>query len=445
MDNLKYTGQFPCHFGLPVHGICFDSTCNQGVLGCLDCLLKNHSKHSDKTFSIPSLVKDADNHYTIMQDVRTIEEPPVELKDLLSKQDETLTKLSVRIAKEKDNVEKKISEIQRFFIEFTNKIKDTFNKELDAQVDILLTNYKTCKSLYSTFYRGDEVKCSELPSVAEVMNRLNNATDKKDLETQLKILYQDINLGGSLRGTIDEKILQMKKQVLEFSQNFKSQIALKPSADKLVTGITHEIEKSIGEIANNFEKNKLKLCDNPIVLLNSTYSHFLDSVIIKPDVVATLFKKWLPSPGFTLKLLYRGSKDGYTHTAFHQKCDNSQHTITVVENTYGKILGGYTDQTWNHTGGYKTSSKSILFSITDRELYPLKSVPHSNAIHSNSAHGPTFGSNHDFYIGNACNSTSNSYMSPGNTYDGHGKTREQIGGSTNFIVKEMEVFAVTFS
>jgi hypothetical protein len=271
------------------------------------------------------------------------------------------------------------------------------------------------------------------------MNRLNNITDKKELEKQLKMLHTDISFGSSLPPTLEEKISEVKRKCLIFSQSLNNQIALRPSANKMVSNLRQEIE----EMANHFEKNKESLCENPIVLSND--AQFLDSILIKPDVVTTLFKNWLPSQEFTLKLLYRGSKDGYSGAAFHQKCDNIQHTISMIATNYGKTIGGYSDQTWNATGGYKTSSNSFLFSITDKEVYPLVNVPNHNAIYARSDYGPTFGDNHEFYISNNCNIDHTSYTWLGNTYDPKGKSREQIGGFDTFNVMEIEVFAVQFS
>jgi hypothetical protein len=260
MDNLLYTGQFPCHLGLPVNGICFDTPCEGASLCCVDCILKKHAKHVDKIFSIPQLVKEADQHYTMMQNVRSIEEPSIELKELLNKQDESLTNLTLHITKEKVNVEQMINEVQQSFITMTNEIKETFNKELDAQIEILNANYTTYRSLYDSFYRGDQVKCSEFPSLADVMNRLNKSNDKKDLEKHLKKLHDDIMLGSSLPETLEEKISKMKTKITGFSQGLKNQITSKPSAAKLINEVKEEVKKHVGELVNHFEKNKEDLC-----------------------------------------------------------------------------------------------------------------------------------------------------------------------------------------
>jgi hypothetical protein len=42
------------------------------------------------------------------------------------------------------------------------------------------------------------------------------------------------------------------------------------------------------------------------------------------------------------KLLYRGSRDGFGASKFHEKCDNESNTLTLIETTKGFIFGGFT-------------------------------------------------------------------------------------------------------
>jgi hypothetical protein len=121
MDNLKYTGQFSCHNGLPIHAACFDSACN-GIMCCIDCLITDHADHIKSTLSIPTLAKKADNHYTMIQNIRSTEEPATEQKELISKQGEILTILTQHIIKEKESVEKIVEESQELFILTTTRI-----------------------------------------------------------------------------------------------------------------------------------------------------------------------------------------------------------------------------------------------------------------------------------------------------------------------------------
>ena len=78
---------------------------------------------------------------------------------------------------------------------------------------------------------------------------------------------------------------------------------------------------------------------------------FEDSTILDHDQnqVQTL-RNVLGFPDGGERLLYRGSRDGWRSSDFHNCCDNKGPTVTLikVENTYGKYkFGGYTDQSWD--------------------------------------------------------------------------------------------------
>lgn len=64
----------------------------------------------------------------------------------------------------------------------------------------------------------------------------------------------------------------------------------------------------------------------------------------------------------SLKLLYRGSRNGFQASAFHSCCDNVSDTVTVIKTTGGYIFGGFTAITWNNPqnrGNFK-----IIYTIT---------------------------------------------------------------------------------
>jgi hypothetical protein len=152
----------------------------------VNCLLSDHYHDQKSVISIPDLVNKADAHYEIMRNIRSIEEPPLELKELVTKQDECLTVLTTHIEKEKDNVNKIMDECQKSFINATNEMKDAIFKELEGQIGMLNSNFSIYKSLFNGFYRGDQVKCPKYPSLAEIMSQINNIHDRKELETKKK-------------------------------------------------------------------------------------------------------------------------------------------------------------------------------------------------------------------------------------------------------------------
>jgi hypothetical protein len=169
-----------------------------------------------------------------------------------------------------------------------------------------------------------------------------------------------------------------------------------------------------------------------------------DSLIVStfPSVLRELTDhKW--------DLLYRGSRDGYTSSAFHAKCDTVSNTVTLILTSEGAIFGGFTPLSWE-TGNahYKAdpSGKSFVFvvknilSLTEKR-FALTCA--SYAIMCYSAFGPTFG-NYSIYVSNACNDNSDSYFELGRSYSGDAG----IAGARffprqiTFRVKEIEVFKI---
>ena len=79
-------------------------------------------------------------------------------------------------------------------------------------------------------------------------------------------------------------------------------------------------------------------------------------------------------------LLYRASVDTFATSAFHAKCDNVAGTLTIVKTTDGKIIGGFTNQTWNHTGGRKHDASAWLFNIEADNIFKIKQASEGHAI-----------------------------------------------------------------
>ncbi len=51
-----------------------------------------------------------------------------------------------------------------------------------------------------------------------------------------------------------------------------------------------------------------------------------------------------------MRLLYRGSRDGFEANDFHKKCDNQGKTICLIKASNGKVFGGYADMSWKSSG-----------------------------------------------------------------------------------------------
>jgi hypothetical protein len=93
-------------------------------------------------------------------------------------------------------------------------------------------------------------------------------------------------------------------------------------------------------------------------------------------------------------LLYRGSRDGFRSSHFHEKCDNQQNILILIETTKGFIFGGFTLIAWESSastiGKLDSSRKSFLFTLKNpRDSEPRKFMLLSgnNAIYCNPSYG----------------------------------------------------------
>ena len=64
------------------------------------------------------------------------------------------------------------------------------------------------------------------------------------------------------------------------------------------------------------------------------------------------------------KLLYRASENDFSVAEFHEKCDNVNNTLVLMETEFGKVVGGFNAQKWNENSGYSYDSQTFIFSLS---------------------------------------------------------------------------------
>jgi hypothetical protein len=154
--------------------------------------------------------------------------------------------------------------------------------------------------------------------------------------------------------------------------------------------------------------------------------------------------------GKRFTLLWRGSRDGFGVDDFHGRCDGRAPTLTLIEDTKGNIFGGFTPVEWdseNSNGKADPSLKSFLFTLKNPHNFParkfaLKAKKKDFAIVCNSQRGPCFCG---IWVSDHCNANTSSASWLGvsyakNTTGVHGQA--VLTGSTNFAVKDIEVFEI---
>ncbi|GBC41161.2 carbohydrate-binding module family 13 protein [Rhizophagus irregularis DAOM 181602=DAOM 197198] len=180
---------------------------------------------------------------------------------------------------------------------------------------------------------------------------------------------------------------------------------------------------------NIIKEIKLRTVDSKIITYQHTelISKWIDKLEISDELTSS----------YDFKLLFRGSRDGFSGDKFHEICDNKSRTVTIIKvKDSNEIIGGYNPIQWTSEGDYGTTIDSFIFSFNNNdriENHILSRVMNEDrAIVNDPYYGPSFGI-FDIIIwpkygGNICKKCS--YEKPIRKTDG------------NFTVKECEVFQI---
>ena len=101
--------------------------------------------------------------------------------------------------------------------------------------------------------------------------------------------------------------------------------------------------------------------------------HKTSQLVTTPDD-----EKWLiseiPYPIVAVLLIYKGSRDGWTKSKFHELCDRMGPTITIMKTKAGAICGGFTMRDWTSDdyGEYKSDSCAFVFRVDTKATYSPK-------------------------------------------------------------------------
>lgn len=176
---------------------------------------------------------------------------------------------------------------------------------------------------------------------------------------------------------------------------------------------------------------------------------FYDSNILNKSLKLELIKLCDIKLKENWRLIYRATTDGFSSTAFHNKCDGIANTLTIVKTLQSNIFGGYTEAAWSQINSHVSDANAFIFSLVNKDKKPIlmKCSNAASAIFCGSTYGPTFGEGHDFYIAHNSNLNTYSLSNLGFTYkhpqyaNGTNSAKLFLAGSFNFQTSEIEVYA----
>ncbi|TNV79672.1 hypothetical protein FGO68_gene1490 [Halteria grandinella] len=271
----------------------------------------------------------------------------------------------------------------------------------------------------------------------------------QNLHSQLKLLTENpemstsdsmkINMIRSDLDAIDVSLMFTSK--LMISNRYQNPFLL----TKLATGNigTQVSEPGFIQLAEGSQNQMTDLMEQNKKLKEVIRKIVLPSAIINNEGLFNRMKDFFIQGGRELtqsKLLYKGSLHTFQASAFHERCDNKINTLVIIRTSGGKVIGGFTHQTWEGNGVWKKDESAWLFNIEAPSIFKVKKDCY--AIHASSSTGPCFGSGSDLLVTSGCNKDCRS-TAKSCSYDYNGKGNLFMNKQlAHFSASEIEVFQV---
>ena len=155
-----------------------------------------------------------------------------------------------------------------------------------------------------------------------------------------------------------------------------------------------------------------------------------------------------------IRLLYRATRDGFTHSAFHSNCDGKANTITIIKNNLNYVFGGYASKAWHSNNEWIQDSDAFIFSlrrngISTNEKYKVTKPQNAyQGYYSTYFWLFGFGGGHDIAVKansntetGSCTYFGYSYELPeGYTYGNESANSYLSGNFNKWLTTEIEVF-----
>ena len=242
-------------------------------------------------------------------------------------------------------------------------------------------------------------------------------------ETQSQYEKEDEEREKNLQQRMEREQLQQQKQQQQNQQQQQQQQQ------------NQETEINAANEADVFE-NLYRTETGLIIFRNGLLHGIIHKFAEITDVVSKI--QIMLTAGVKFILLYRASDHGDKAKIFHQRCDNHQMTLVLVETTKGRRFGGFTTKSWDGNCVKKIDNDAFVFSLDKHKIYDV----HKNefAIGGYPKFGPVF-------FGCQIRIYDNFFTKGGTTcYKSlNYKTKEDYElnhGEQSYIVKEIEVYDI---
>ena len=343
---------------------------------------------------------------------------------------EEILKLNQKIVvfnKDMDAVENQNDQIRKMYTELENELNEyknrNMNEEGNKENEILRNQIEELNNNFLMINKELDIIRNE------------NEIFKNNLEQQKQNLNEDvvnklIEENNMLKGKFEEnEFLKKKIEELQYQLQYQSQEKAN-NQENMNNNMNSQINNDSNDNMNENEENN----NNEEIEEKGEIIHNMKELELITNKINREQKK------ITINLLYKASVDGDKSSIFHEKCDQAQSTIVLVETDKGKRFGGFTKQSWAGNCEDKNDSDAFIFSLDKMETYD--NIPGDEAIGCYPKFGPIF-------LGCQIKIFDNALTKGGTTFEKelNFNTKEDYeltGGERVFQIKDVEVYEVIF-
>ena len=291
-------------------------------------------------------------------------------------------------------------------------------------------------------------KASEMDSLKGQLNELTalraKVAELSGLKTQLdelNSLKAQVNQINSTRmndlNMLREKVDKLFSSKFNIENNEKE--ILKQKVDDL-EGLNAQYEQEIRSL-----RQSSKVQESEFEKRRHIFQDKTQNITVKGDIIHSIEELELltrkmnkNNNKITLNLIYKATTDSDKAKAFHEKCDDAQSTLVLIETDKGKRFGGFTTCSWAGDCQEKKDEDAFVFSLNKMQVY--ENIPSELAIGCYPNFGPIF-------LGCQIRIYDNAFTNGGTTYEkglnfNTEEDYELTGGDKSFNVKEIEVYEV---
>ena len=130
-------------------------------------------------------------------------------------------------------------------------------------------------------------------------------------------------------------------------------------------------------------------------IMKDNFAHPLrisEKLTLKGDYVADL-QKWIGTNIPADRVLYLASRDGWSGSEFHERCDGKGSTVSIVFCRTGHIFGGFASRPWSSSGLEHSDPRAFVFSLCAGTSDP----PRSPVLCPQSGHAAEYAVYHGRY------------------------------------------------